>query len=70
MNCIQTWRIKHWEVGETAELDQLIAEDDDIIANDADEEDDNTIQDEAKLTHAILNSGRDLTDEEILTSVY
>ncbi|CAH2107413.1 unnamed protein product [Euphydryas editha] len=64
-----SWRIKHWEVGETAELVQLSAEDDEIVVDDADEEGDDTFQDEAKLTHAILNSGRALTEEEILLYV-
>ncbi|XP_047527068.1 adenylate kinase 7-like [Vanessa atalanta] len=63
-----TWRIKHWEVGEMAALAQLNAEEVEIgVGDDADEEGDDTVQEVAKQTHAILSSGRTLSDDEILT---
>ncbi|XP_045513960.1 adenylate kinase 7-like isoform X1 [Pieris brassicae] len=63
-----TWRIKHWESGETAGLPMPTGEEED--ATPPDDEDDGgeeeAIQENARQTLAMLQSGRALTDEELL----
>ena len=65
----QTWRLSHWETGETAEL--IVPnfgpeEEVNNVDDDEDMEDDDEIKEQAKVTLAILQSGRQLTEEEII----
>ncbi|XP_026729312.1 adenylate kinase 7-like isoform X2 [Trichoplusia ni] len=62
-----TWRVHHWEVGEIAALGIVSPEEEDLgLADDDDEFGEEDLQEAAKQTLAILQSGRLLNDEEIL----
>ncbi|CAK1553644.1 unnamed protein product [Leptosia nina] len=62
------WRVHHWEIGETAGLPIRNAEEEDALPDD-DEDDPGVeveVQETARQTLALLQSGRTLTDEETL----
>ncbi|CAH0627194.1 unnamed protein product [Chrysodeixis includens] len=63
-----TWRIQHWEVGETAALGVVSPEEEELGLGDDDEDlgEEEGVQEAAKQTLAILQSGRQLSEEELL----
>ncbi|KAI8428835.1 hypothetical protein MSG28_007490 [Choristoneura fumiferana] len=62
------WRVAHWEVGETAALPHPTGEEEDPApADDEEDEPDQTeAQEAARQTLAILQSGRSLSEEEVM----
>lgn len=62
------WRIRHWEVGETAVLGMSVGNDEDpaLTDNDDDTGEEEGVQEATKQTLAILQSGRLLTDNEVM----
>ncbi|KAJ8732098.1 hypothetical protein PYW08_014828 [Mythimna loreyi] len=65
-----SFRVRHWEVGETAALGMpVFGEEEDVNLMDADDdidEEDGAAQEQTRQTLAILQSGRQLSDEEIM----
>lgn len=63
--------MRHWEVGERAALEMpIFGEEDDVNIVDGDDdidEEDGAAQDRARQTLAILQSGRQLSDDEIIS---
>lgn len=62
----QTWRVNHWDIGETAAISEPNPEEEDMGMDDEDQGEDEGIQEQARQTLALLQSGRPLTDEEIM----
>ncbi|XP_030023448.2 adenylate kinase 7 [Manduca sexta] len=60
------WRVDHWEVGETAALALPTTEQEDGMDDDDDPGEEEGAQENAKQTLAILQSGRPLTDDDII----
>ncbi|KAJ0179940.1 hypothetical protein K1T71_004531 [Dendrolimus kikuchii] len=61
------WRVKHWEVGETAALGMPTGEEEDpAIVDDDDTGEEEGAQESARQTLAILQSGRAFNEEEII----
>ncbi|PZC85369.1 hypothetical protein B5X24_HaOG201865 [Helicoverpa armigera] len=64
-----TWRVHHWDVGETVALGVPTGEEEDLGMADMDDDMDNEedgVQEQARQNLAILQSGRPLSDEEII----
>ncbi|XP_035458161.2 adenylate kinase 7 isoform X2 [Spodoptera frugiperda] len=61
-----TWRVNHWDIGETAAISEPNPEEEDMGMDDEDQGEDEGIQEQARQTLALLQSGRPLTDEEIM----
>ncbi|CAG9560394.1 unnamed protein product [Danaus chrysippus] len=63
-----TWRVNHWEVGETAALPHTTGEEDQSVAADSEDNgEEEGLQETTKQTLAVLQSGRSFNDDEILT---
>ncbi|XP_052753558.1 adenylate kinase 7-like [Galleria mellonella] len=61
------WRVRHWEVEETAALGMSVGNDEDpALADDDDTGEEEGVQEATKQTLAILQSGRLLTDNEVM----
>ncbi|XP_023951612.1 adenylate kinase 7 [Bicyclus anynana] len=61
-----TWRVNHWENGETADLPMPIGEEDEHANSEDDAGEQEAIQENAKQTLALLKAGRPLSEDEIL----
>ncbi|CAH1644257.1 unnamed protein product [Spodoptera littoralis] len=61
-----TWRVQHWDIGETAAIADPNPEEEDLGMDDEDQGEDEEIQEQARQTLALLQSGRPLSDEEII----
>ncbi|XP_045493648.1 adenylate kinase 7-like isoform X1 [Colias croceus] len=62
-----TWRVHHWEVGETADLVMPTGEEEEPVADDDDDAgEEEGAQETARQTLAMLQTGRMLSDEELL----
>ncbi|XP_038210514.1 adenylate kinase 7-like [Zerene cesonia] len=63
-----TWRVHHWEVGETADLAVPTGEEEEPVPADDDDDagEEEGAQETARQTLAMLQSGRMLSDEELL----
>ncbi|XP_028032525.1 adenylate kinase 7-like [Bombyx mandarina] len=61
-----TWRVNHWEKGETAALGPIMGEEAEPSEVDDDFGEEEGFQESAKHTLAMLQTGRPLDDEEIL----
>lgn len=63
---MKTWRVNHWEKGETAALGPIMGEEAEPSEVDDDFGEEEGFQESAKHTLAMLQTGRPLDDEEIL----
>ncbi|KAH9644244.1 hypothetical protein HF086_003743 [Spodoptera exigua] len=62
-----TWRVEHWDIGEMVAITAPNPEEEDIgIADDEDQGEDDLVQEQARQNLAILQSGRPLSEEEII----